>query len=65
MVPDSHHRHLLQVDQLADAFAREREQRQELLLAERVFSAVAWISTMLPAPVMTKLASVSASESSA
>src|ERR1700687_2262268 len=30
-----------------------------------VFSAVAWISTMLPEPVMTKLASVSASESSA
>ena len=30
-----------------------------------IFSAVAWISTILPAPVMTKLASVSASESSA
>src|SRR5262245_41711792 len=30
-----------------------------------IFSAVAWISTMLPEPVMTKLASVSASESSA
>ncbi len=30
-----------------------------------VFSAVAWISTILPTPVMTKLASVSASESSA
>src|SRR5665213_607895 len=29
------------------------------------FSAVAWISTILPAPVITKLASVSASESSA
>src|SRR6185437_16643839 len=29
------------------------------------FSAVAWISTILPEPVMTKLASVSASESSA
>ena len=30
-----------------------------------VRSAVAWISTMLPLPLMTKLASVSASESSA
>src|SRR6185437_9925690 len=30
-----------------------------------IFSAVAWISTMLPFPVITKLASVSASESSA
>ena len=29
----SHHRHLLQVDELADAFARQRQQREQLLLA--------------------------------
>ena len=32
---DLHHRHLLQIDQLADAFAGEVEQREKLLLAER------------------------------
>src|ERR1044072_6574296 len=31
----SHHGELLQMDQLADAFARQRDQRGQLLLAER------------------------------
>ena len=48
-----------------DALLGQRHQRGELLFLENGSpSAVPWISTMPPLPVMTKLASVSADESS-
>ena len=63
---DSGDRELLQFDQPRDALrARVPSARGTRPRENGVLSAVPWISTMPPSPVMTKLASVSASESSA
>ena len=55
---------LLQADQFGDAVLGEAEQRAEFLFRERLAFRRSLISTMPPEPVMTKLASVSAAESS-
>ena len=58
------HRHLLQTHQALDAFLASPIKSANCSSEKGSPSAVPWISTMPPLPVMTKLASVSAGESS-
>ena len=57
-------RHLLQVDQPRNAVAASAISAANSSSLKGSPSAVPWISTMPPVPVMTKLASVPADESS-
>ena len=58
------HRHLLQADQPLDALLGQPISAANSSSENGAPSAVPWISTMPPLPVMTKLASVPAEESS-